>query len=165
MNKSLFSVRSLCISAVIAALYAVLTVVLAPISYGAVQCRVSEALTILPVLLPEAVPGLAVGCLIANIFGSATVWDVVFGTLATLLAALGTRYFRKVTATRFDIPWLSALCPVIANGVIVGLVLHFTLHFPLFLTMLEVAAGEVGALAIGLILLPALRRVDLNRLG
>ena len=158
------SVRSLCISAAIAALYAVLTVVLAPISYGAIQCRVSEALTILPVLIPEAVPGLAVGCLIANLFGSATLWDVVFGTLATLLAALGTRLFKKLTVSRFEIPWLSALCPVIANGVIVGLVLHFTLNLPLAITMLEVAAGEVGALVIGIVLLIPLRRIDLKKI-
>ncbi len=164
MNKSTFSVRSLCVSAVIAALYAVLTVALAPISYGAVQCRVSEALTVLPVLLPQAVPGLALGCLIANLFGSATVWDVIFGTLATLLAALGTRYFRRMTVTKWDIPWLSVLCPVIANGVIVGLVLHFTLGLPLFITMLEVAAGEAAALVLGIFLLVALRRVDLSKL-
>lgn len=165
MNKKqdLMSVRSLCVSAVIAALYAVLTMALAPISYGAIQCRVSEALTILPVLLPEAVPGLTVGCLIANLFGSATVWDVVFGTLATFIAALGTRFFRKVAVTGLDIPWLSALCPVIANGVIVGLVLHFTMHLPLVITMLEVAVGEVGALIIGVILLIPLRRIDLKK--
>ena len=161
-NKDMMSLRSLCVGAAIAALYAVLTVALAPISYGAIQCRVSEALTILPVLLPEAIPGLAVGCLIANLFGSATVWDVVFGTLATLLAAMGTRFFRKVTVTRLDIPWLSALCPVVANGVIVGLVLHFTLNLPLFITMLEVAVGEVGALIIGIVLLIPLRRIDLK---
>ena len=163
MNQTRFYVRSLCIGAVIAALYTVMTVALAPISYGAIQCRVSEALTILPVLLPEAVPGLAVGCLIANLFGSATVWDVVFGTLATLIAAIGTRVFRKVTVTKWEIPWVSAMCPVIANGIIVGLVLHFTLPAPLFITMLEVAVGEVGALAIGIILLIALRKVDFQK--
>ena len=163
MNQSRFSVRSLCISAVIAALYVVLTLPFAIISYGAIQCRVSEALTILPVLLPEAIPGVVVGCLIANLFGSATVWDVVFGTLATLIAAIGTRVFRKVTVTKWEIPWVSALCPVIANGIIVGLVLHFTLPAPLFITMLEVAVGEVGALAIGIILLIALRKVDFQK--
>ena len=158
------SVRSMCVSAAVAALYAALTVGLAPISYGAIQCRVSEALTILPVLLPEAVPGLAVGCLIANSFGSATVWDVVFGTMATLIAALGTRCFRKMTVTKLEIPWLSALCPVIANGVIVGLVLHFTLNLPLIITMLEVAAGEVAALVIGVFLLVPLLRMDLKKI-
>ena len=163
-KKDLLSVRSLCVSAAITALYAVLTVALAPISYGAIQCRVSEALTILPVLLPEAIPGLAVGCLIANLFGSATVWDVVFGTLATLIAALGTRFFRSVTVTKLEIPWLSALCPVIANGVIVGLVLHFTLNLPLAITMLEVAVGEVAALVIGVVLLIPLRRLDLKKI-
>ncbi len=166
MKKKYLSVRSLCIGGVIAALYAVLTVALAPISYGAVQCRVSEALTILPVLLPQAVPGLTVGCLIANLFGpNVSVWDVVFGTLATLIAGIGTYALREVTVTKWRIPWLSALCPVVANGVIVGLVLHFTLGLPLLITVLEVAAGEVGALVIGLVLLQALRRVDLKKLS
>ena len=72
MFKDLRGVRYLCVSAAIAALYAALTLLLMPISYGNLQCRVSEALTILPVLLPEAVPGLTVGCLIANLIGSAT---------------------------------------------------------------------------------------------
>ena len=161
---NLFSVRSICLGGVIAALYAALTIVLAPISYGPIQCRVSEALTILPVLFPQAIPGLTVGCLIANLFGSATPWDVVFGTLATLIAALGTRYFRHITVSKWRVPWVSALCPVVANGVIVGLVLHFTLGFPLFVTMLEVAAGEVAALVIGIVLLLALRRVNAERL-
>ena len=164
-KSSKFYVRSICLSAAVAALYAVLTIALAPISYGPIQCRVSEALTILPVLFPQAVPGLAVGCLISNLYGSATVWDVIFGTLATLIAAVGTRCLRKVTVTQKRIPWLSALCPVAANGVIVGLVLHFTLGLPLFWTCLEVAVGEAAAVAIGLVLLPALRRIDWKRIA
>ena len=82
-------------AAIIAALYAALTLLLAPISYGEVQIRFSEALTILPVLLPEAVPALAVGCLLANILGGCTIFDILFGTLATLLAALCTRALRR----------------------------------------------------------------------
>ena len=92
---SLFSRRNtknLCLSALIAALYAALTLAFQPISYGAVQFRISEALTLLPVLFPQAVPGLTLGCLISNLFNpmGATVYDVVFGTLATLIAAVIT---------------------------------------------------------------------------
>ena len=74
-------------AAVIAAIYCALTLLLRPISYGEVQLRVSEALTILPVLTPAAVPGLFIGCLLANLLGGSTVIDIVFGSLATLGAA------------------------------------------------------------------------------
>ena len=164
MFKRLLNTRSLCIGAVIAALYAALTLLLAPISYGAIQCRVSEALTLLPVLLPEAIPGLTVGCLIANLIGSATPWDVIFGTLATLLAALASYALRKRTVTKLQLPLLSALMPVLSNGIIVGLVLSLTLNLPLLLTMLEVAVGEAIACALGLLLLKALKGVDLDKL-
>ena len=171
MWKKMLSTPSLCLSAIIAALYAALTVLLAPISYGNIQCRVSEALTILPVFLPQAIPGLTIGCLIANLLGSATPWDVIFGTLATLLAALGTWALRRRTvqlplpvyksgslsAEHQPVPLLSALCPVVANAVIVGLVLSLTLGLPFLLTALEVGVGELVALLLGLILLPLFR--------
>lgn len=156
MFKKLLTTRSLCVSAVIAALYAALTLLLAPISYGNLQCRVSEALTLLPVLMPAAIPGLFVGCLLANILGGATVLDIVFGSLATLIAAIGTFALRKK-------PILAALCPVIANGLIVGAVLSYVWALPLLLTMAEVAIGEVGAVIIGFVMLAALKKVDLSR--
>ena len=83
--------RALARGAIIAALYTALTVLLAPLSYGEVQIRFSEAFTLLPILMPEAVPALLVGCLLANILGGCTIFDIVFGSLATLLAALCTR--------------------------------------------------------------------------
>ncbi len=153
--------RTLVRAAIIAALYTVLTLLLQPLSYGEVQIRFSEALTILPVLLPEAVPALAVGCLLANILGGCTIFDIVFGTLATLLAALCTRKLRD----RF---WLAALMPVLFNGVIVGAVVHYCYApiFPLPLSMLSVAAGEaVACLVVGPVLLRVLRRVPAGLLG
>ena len=110
--------RALARGAIIAALYTALTVLLAPLSYGEVQIRFSEAFTLLPILMPEAVPALLVGCLLANILGGCTIFDIVFGSLATLLAALCTRRLRE----KF---WLAALMPVLFNGVIVGAVVHF----------------------------------------
>lgn len=160
MFRKLLTTRSLCISAVIAALYAALTMLLAPISYGGVQLRFSEALTLLPLLLPEAVPGLFVGCLIANIFSPlVTIWDIIFGSLATLAAAICTRALRSR-------PLLAASCPVVFNAVVVGLVLSVTLHLPLALTMLQIALGEAAAVAVGFLLLGALRRarIDIPRL-
>ncbi len=155
MFKKLLTTRSVCLSAMIAALYAALTLLLAPISYGAIQCRISEAMTLLPILLPQAIPGLVIGCLVANLLSPVAVWDVIFGTLATLIAALGTYRLRKK-------PLLAALCPVVANGVIVGVMLAVFYALPLWMTMLEVAVGEAVAVALGFILLAALRRVDLS---
>ena len=156
MFKKLLTTRSVCLSAMIAALYAALTLLLAPISYGAIQCRISEAMTLLPILLPQAIPGLVIGCLVANLLSPEAIWDVIFGTLATLIAALGTYWLRKK-------PLLAALCPVVANGVIVGVMLAVFYALPLWMTMLEVAVGEAVAVALGFILLAALRRVDLSR--
>lgn len=152
MNRS-FDTRKLAFAGMIAALYAVVTLLLRPISYGEMQVRVSEALTLLPILTPAAVPGLFVGCLIANVLGSATIWDMVFGSLATLIAALITRRLRHK-------PALAALAPVVMNGLVVGLVLHFTLNLPLLATMLWVALGEaVACYALGLPLLWALKKL------
>ena len=155
MFKKLLTTRSVCLSAMIAALYAALTLLLAPISYGAIQCRISEAMTLLPILLPQAIPGLVIGCLVANLLSPVAIWDVIFGTLATLIAALGTYRLRQK-------PLLAALCPVVANGVIVGVMLAVFYALPLWMTMLEVAVGEAVAVALGFILLAALRRVDLS---
>lgn len=156
MFKKFLTTRSLCLSAMIAALYAALTILLAPISYGNVQCRVSEAMTLLPILLPQAIPGLAVGCLVANLLSPVAIWDVLFGTLATLIAAVGTYALRRR-------PLLAALCPVAANGIIVGAMLSVFYALPLWLTMAEVAVGEVVAVALGFLLLPAMRKLDLTR--
>ncbi len=144
----------LCLSAVIAALYAALTLLLQAISFGPVQFRVSAALPLLPVLLPQAIPGLTLGCLLANLLGGATIWDVAFGTLATLLAALLTRRLRRN-------PWLAALPPVVCNAVIIGLVLHFTYADALLLpTIATVGLGEAAVTyALGVPMLLALRRV------
>lgn len=147
--------RTLARGAIIAALYTALTLVLAPISYGEMQIRLSEALTLLPILMPEAVPALAVGCLLSNILGGCTIFDILFGTLATLLAALCTRRLKD----RF---WLAAAMPVLFNGVIVGAVVHFCYApvIPLPLCMLSVAAGEaVACLIAGPLLLRVLRRI------
>ena len=141
--------------AIIAALYAAITLLLAPISYGQVQIRLSECLTLLPVLLPEAIPALAVGCLLANILGGCSIFDILFGTLATLLAGCMTRYFRNKFA-------LAAAMPVILNGLIVGAVVHYVYApvVPLPLCMLSVAAGEAAVcFIVGPLLLRALKRL------
>ena len=155
MKTQTQATRRLARGAVIAALYTALTLLLAPISYGQLQIRLSEAMTLLPILLPEAVPALAVGCLLSNILGGCTIFDIIFGTLATLLAALCTRRLRG----KF---WLAAAMPVLFNGVIVGAVVHYCYSpaFPLLLCMLTVAIGEaIACMIVGPLLIGALRRI------
>lgn len=134
-----FKVRELAAAAAIAAVYAALTMVLAPISYGAIQCRISEALCILPFFFPAAAWGLFLGCAISNIISAAGVLDIVFGSLATLLAclsisALGRGYRRDLASGGALKPsWLSCILacamPVVFNGPIIGAVLAYM--FPL----------------------------------
>lgn len=111
-------VKELIKAAFVAAVYAVLTLVLAPISYGPIQFRLSEVLTVLPVFAGYAVPGLTVGCIVANLLGGFGLYDIVFGALATFLGALGTRALRRK-------PLLAVLPPVISNALIVGSMLYF----------------------------------------
>ena len=127
-------------SAAIAALYVLLTLLAAALGLdsGAVQLRLSEALTILPVFTPAAVPGLFIGCLLSNLLAGGVVWDVIFGSLATLLGAVGTRLLRKNR-------WLACLPPILANVIIVPLVLTYAYGIPggIPWLMLTVGVGEV----------------------
>lgn len=141
MNARGSSTRYLCEGAAVAALYAVLTALLAPISFGTggtFQLRVSEALATLPVLFPAAVPGLFAGCLLSNLVCGAPLPDVIFGSLATLLSALLTRKLRKKL-------WLAALAPVVCNTLIVGAMLSRVYGLPLGYAFLTVAPGEAAA--------------------
>ena len=145
-------------AAVIAALYVVLTWLTALFGLsgqGLVQVRVSEALCILPYFTAAAVPGVTIGCLLSNLLTGAHVLDILFGTLATLLGALGTRALRKWE-------WLTPLPPILANTVIVPFVLryaYFTTDVAFPLLVASVAAGEIISVgALGLLLLFALKK-------
>ena len=153
-EKKRFSTKYLAQGAVIAALYAALTVVLAPISFGAVQVRVAEALTILTMFTPAAVPGLFIGCVLANLLGGAIVWDVVFGSLATLIGAALGYALRKNR-------WLVPVPTVLANTIIVPLVLRYGYGVPIALPLLFVyiLVGEmVGCYLLGELLAAVLQR-------
>lgn len=120
-NKNPARARKLAAAAVTAAAYTALTIALAPISYGAVQFRVSEALTVLPFFLPGTVWGLFAGCILANLY-TGNIFDIVFGSLATLLAGLFTASFgRRGNTVRNRL--LACLMPVLFNAVIVGAVI------------------------------------------
>ncbi len=112
-------------SALIAGIYVAVTYAASPISYGSVQFRISEALTVLPVLTPAAIPGLAIGCLISNLGSPLGIVDIICGTLATLLAAICTRMTRKVLIKK--LPLLPLIFPVLFNGLIIGAEIAFFL--------------------------------------
>lgn len=111
---SKWSSRQLATAAIIAALYTVMSLMSSVfgLTYGAIQCRFSEALTVLPFFLPEAVPGLFVGCLVTNLMSTVGPLDIILGSMATLLAALWT--------AKMPNKWLAPLPPVICNAVIIG---------------------------------------------
>lgn len=145
MNKTnQKSILYLAHGAMIAAVYAAATWLSAlfGVAYGAVQFRLSEALTVLCVFTPAAIPGLTVGCILGNISSPCGVWDIVFGSLATLLAALCGRALRKFTVR--GIPLLSVLTPVIFNAVFVGTETVFFLNPDAGLTGFLLCAAEVG---------------------
>ena len=155
-NKSL---RYLTTAAMIAAIYAVLCILLAPISYAAIQVRIAEALTILPAFTPAAIPGLTVGCLLANILGGCPIMDIIFGTLATLIGAVGTYLLRS----RKTLIWMP---PVVSNTILVSI---FSIYIPfmgesddsLWYIMLTVCIGELISVCIlGYLLYFALKKIN-----
>lgn len=117
MKKGNRSVKYITQGAVIAALYVVLVQVFNYWSFGPIQFRIAEALTILPYFTPAAIPGLFLGCIIANLLGGAIIWDIVFGSIATLIGAVGTYLLRKYK-------WAAPIPPILANTIIVPLYLN-----------------------------------------
>ncbi len=143
-------------AAVIAALYVVLTLFINAfdLASGAIQVRISEALTILPYFTPAAVPGLFIGCLLSNFMTCAAIWDIIFGSLATLIGAIGTYLLRKWK-------WCAPLPPILSNTIIIPFVLTYAYGIPggIPFFMLTVGAGEVLSCGVlGMILLFALQR-------
>ncbi len=150
-NKVLFMSQA----AMIAAIYVVLCIAFAPISYGAIQVRVAEALTILPYFTPAAIPGLFIGCLIANLAGGSIMIDIVIGSLATLLGAIGTWLLRKKSR------YLAPLPPILTNTLLVPYVLRYGYGEPLPIPFLmaTVGIGEIAACGImGLVVLTVLNK-------
>ncbi|HHV73226.1 MAG TPA: QueT transporter family protein [Thermoanaerobacterium sp.] len=144
--------------ALIAAVYAAVTVALAPISYGQIQVRVAEALTIMPFFSSYSIFGLFVGCIIANMIGGNGIFDVVFGSLATLISAVITYYIGK-SNLRYK-RYLAPLPPVVINGIIIGIELNFLYKLPLVASMLWVGLGEM--IACYVLGLPLLLYIDKN---
>ena len=147
-KKALYSARGLAMGGMVAAIYVVLTLIFQPISFGAIQFRIAEVMTLMPIMTPYAVPGLFVGCLLANWLGGGIWFDVALGSIATLLAAI---------------------FPTIFNGLIVGPVVYFAyIHAPgdpvsiptLLFNMLTVALGELAVCyVLGLPMIAALKKL------
>ena len=140
-------------AAMVAAIYVVLTFVFKPISFGEIQVRIAEALTILPVFTPAAIPGLLVGCLLGNTIGGAALPDIIFGSLATLIGAWGTYLLREQK------PIIATLPPIIANVVIIPFILRYAYAVPIAipLLMLFILVGQViSCMGLGLLLHKAL---------
>ena len=158
-RKNQQRVRFITVAAMIAALYVVLTLVSAAfgLASGAIQIRISEALCVLTFFTPAAIPGLTIGCLIANIVTSATVLDIVFGTLATFIGAFLGYYLRNNK-------WLITMPTVLANTIIIPFVVYYGLGFTdmaIPLIALTVFLGEfISATILGMGLLEILKKYN-----
>ena len=154
-NKAVFITQA----AAVAALYTVLTLTAGAfgLANGAIQLRISEALTILPYFTPAAIPGLFIGCIVSNILTGCVIWDIVFGSIATLIGAIGTYYLgRKVSK------WLSPVPAILANTLIIPFILSYAYgaEESIPYLMLTVGAGEVLSCGVlGLILLNAIEPI------
>lgn len=146
MNKNL--TKRIVTTAVIAAIYAVVTIAISPLSYGEIQFRVSEVLVLLALFDPLYIGGLTLGCFVANILGPNGPMDVLLGTLATFISVIFIYYTGKVIKHYKVQLIIASLWPTIFNGVIIGWMLNMLYGLPLVLTILQVAIGEFVVITI-----------------
>ena len=153
-KKARSSLNYICEASAIAALYTVITIAIGPLGNAAIQCRIPEAMCVLAIFTPAAIPGLTIGCLVSN-FATGCLWqDILFGTLATLIGAIGARLLRRIW-------WLVPMPTVVANTLIVPFVLAYAYHAPegIGFLMLTVGIGEViSAYVLGIALYFAMRK-------
>lgn len=160
MNKKI-PIKGLVLTGLIAALYVVLTLPFGQIAFGPIQFRIAEVLTLLPFFTPWAIPGVTIGCLLSNLLFS-TVWDVVFGTLATLIAAYFTYRSKHLL--------VAPIWPILFNGLIIGTMLVYMIvgqfEWGAWLTMMaEVTVSEfIICFAIGVPFMRMIQRYNLQRL-
>jgi len=151
MNHWKITTRYIARTGIIAAIYVAITFVFAPISYGQIQVRLAESLTLLPMIMPEAVLGLFIGCLLANLMGPRGIVDIVFGSLTTLVAAYITYRFRHT--------YIAYLSPILLNAFGVSLYLYAFFQIPYWITVFYIAAGQsVAVLALGIPLLRLVKK-------
>ena len=155
--------------AAIAAIYVVLCQIFAPISFRDVQVRIAEGLTILPFFTPAAIPGLFVGCVLGNLLGGAIPIDIIFGSLATLIGALGTwaigRWIRRKHPASHRMKFLLPVPPILANALIIPFILYYGygITVPIPIQIATVGAGEILSCGvIGMIILFALEKAGMR---
>lgn len=142
MNKSI-SVQTIAMNAMIAGVYAALTFALSPIAYLEIQCRLSEVMVLLAFYNKKFIPGLVVGCFLANIPSPLGAMDMVFGTLSTLLVCIAIHYSKN--------RYVAAFLGAIITGIVIGIELHIAFNIPLIINMIYVFIGEFVVLLIGAI--------------
>lgn len=153
MWPKLFTTTSLARAGLIAGLYVAITFLLAAISYGPIQVRVAEGLTLLPMLYPEAIPGLFLGVLLANMLGPYGAVDIVFGSLTTLIAAVVTYRFRFTP--------IAYLSPIVLNAFLVSLYLYAFFLIPYWPTVLTIGIGQaIAVLGAGIPILRLLQKME-----
>lgn len=145
--------RKLTRGAMIAGLYIIITYILAPVSFGPLQFRASEALTVLPIIYPEAIPALFIGVLLSNIFGGLGLVDIIGGSLVTLIAAYFTYYLRGTI-------W-AYLSPIIFNGLLISAYLHILFELPYWITVIQISLSE--AVVVFVIGYPLIQYLKKNR--
>lgn len=155
--------------AAIAAIYVVLCQIFAPISFRDVQVRIAEGLTILPFFTSAAIPGLFVGCVLGNLLGGAIPVDIIFGSLATLIGALGTwaigRWIRRKHPASHRMKFLLPVPPILANALIIPFILYYGygITVPIPIQIATVGAGEILSCGvIGMIILFALEKAGMR---
>ena len=143
------TVYFIALNAIVAALYAALTVVISPLAYGDVQFRFTEIMIFLALYDKRFIPGLILGCFIANLFSPMIAYDLTFGTAATAIAVVAIsfvgKFVKEERVSLFIVPFIGA----IANGLLVGLALHLAFDLPYIATVLSVGLGEISVLLAG----------------
>lgn len=145
-------VQILAMNALIGAVYAVLTILISPIAYGALQMRLTEIIVLLACYNKKYIPGLTVGCLLANLASPMGLYDICFGTAATLIACIGMYSVKNV--------FVGALIGGVVNGLLVGLELYLAFELPFLINAFYVFAGEIIVLIIGAFIFKALEKND-----
>lgn len=149
MNKVL-DVKTIAMNAMIASVYAAMTIAIAPIAYGGIQMRLSEIMVFFAFYNKKYIPGLVIGCFVANMASPMGMWDMIFGTTATLLVCIAMYQFNNL--------YLGAIMGGVINGLIVGAELYYALDLPFLINALYVFIGEVIVLGVGAILFKLLEK-------
>ena len=147
MNKKVHFIVS---QAIVSSLYVVLTLIVGPFSFNAIQLRISEILILLCFYKKDYIIGLSLGTFIANLFSPMLIYDISLGLLASVLSIIAIYKSKNL--------YIAIIFPVVFNGLLVGMSLYLALDLPFFLSALEVAIGELLAMIIGIVLFKLLER-------